>query len=96
VSDDREKYGRIAYEAYGDSVNWTAVSGTPMPTWDETLPRIREAWCAAAERVTVAVLAAQAGAPVTVHVNLGDKEIHKALLRAVQRYKRRTGDEGLT
>jgi hypothetical protein len=43
--------GRVAYEAYGKSVNWKTVSGVKMPEWDEQDPRLQEAWDAAAEAV---------------------------------------------
>jgi hypothetical protein len=56
---DRERYGRVAYDAYGDHVGWVVFSGAPMPTWDETLDRIREAWRAAGEKVADTVRAQQ-------------------------------------
>lgn len=44
---------RLAYKAYGDTVEWMNFRGDPMPTFDELPPRIREAWvastCAAIE-----------------------------------------------
>ena len=43
-----ETYAQTAYERYGDAVGWLAVSGFPMPRWDDLQPRIRAAWCEAA------------------------------------------------
>lgn len=39
---------RVMYEAYGDSVNWKAVSGHPMPKFDDVGARVEGAWCIAA------------------------------------------------
>ncbi len=44
----REKAKRM-YTAYGDSVNWTSVSGQPMPRFDDVGPRVEGAWCVAAD-----------------------------------------------
>jgi len=38
------------YQAYGDSVEWKAVSGHPMPEFKNVGPRVEGAWCIAAER----------------------------------------------
>lgn len=44
-----EAIGRIAYEAYAGSTGWkSAVSGAPLPQWDQQAPAIRAAWCVAA------------------------------------------------
>lgn len=43
--------GRVAYEAYGDAVQWTTFSGQKMPTWEEQNPRLKQAWNVAAEAV---------------------------------------------
>lgn len=43
--------GRVAYEAYGDSVGWTTFSGQKMPAWEEQNERLKKAWNAAAEAV---------------------------------------------
>lgn len=40
------------YEAYGDSVDWKAVSGHPMPTFAKVGERVEGAWCIAAERAS--------------------------------------------
>lgn len=40
--------GRVAYDAYGDAVEWRAVSGDRMPRWDEQDELRRAAWEAAA------------------------------------------------
>lgn len=46
-----EELGKVNYEAYGDSVNWTTFSGTPMPSWEEQNDKLRQAWNAGAEAV---------------------------------------------
>lgn len=46
-----EPLGKIAYEAYGKSVGWATFSGSPMPTWDEQIDRLKEAWNKAADAV---------------------------------------------
>jgi hypothetical protein len=46
-----EELGRLAYEAYGDTVGWITFSGTKMPGWAEQNERLRLAWIAAAEAV---------------------------------------------
>lgn len=43
--------GRVAYETYGDSVNWTTFSGEKMPSWGEQNDRLKQAWNAAAQAV---------------------------------------------
>lgn len=43
--------GKVAYEAYGESVDWTTFSGQKMPTWDEQNDRLKQAWNSAAEAV---------------------------------------------
>ncbi|AXH66183.1 hypothetical protein SEA_SATIS_22 [Streptomyces phage Satis] len=43
--------GKVAYEAYGESVNWTTFSGGKMPSWEEQNDRLKAAWNAAAEAV---------------------------------------------
>lgn len=48
--------GRVAYEAYGESVGWTTFSGTPMPTWEEQNERLKQAWNSAALAVERKVL----------------------------------------
>lgn len=44
-----ELRGRAAYLAYRDAVGGVAVNGDPIPGWEGLLPRIREAWRAAAD-----------------------------------------------
>jgi hypothetical protein len=39
---------RTMYEAYGDSVDWKAVSGHPMPKFEDVGVRVEGAWCIAA------------------------------------------------
>lgn len=46
--------GQVAYEAYGDSRGWRVFSGDQMPSWDEQVPELREAWEAAAQAVVEA------------------------------------------
>lgn len=43
--------GKIAYEAYGESVNWTTFSGSKMPSWEDQNDRLKLAWNAAAHAV---------------------------------------------
>jgi len=43
--------GRVAYEAYGESVGWTTFSGGPMPSWEEQNDRLKQAWNSAARAV---------------------------------------------
>lgn len=47
--------GRVAYEAYGESVGWTTFSGTGMPTWEEQNERLKQAWNSAAAAVEARV-----------------------------------------
>lgn len=39
---------KMMYEAYGDSVGWKAISGHPMPKFEDVGPRVEGAWCVAA------------------------------------------------
>lgn len=39
---------KIMYEAYGDSVDWKAVSGHPMPKFEDVGARVEGAWCVSA------------------------------------------------
>ena len=43
--------GIVAYQSYGDSVNWKNFQGNPMPTWDDLPIHIRQAWINAAQAV---------------------------------------------
>lgn len=45
----REARGRRAFEAYNASVGGLTWDGKPIPGWDAITPKIREAWCVAAE-----------------------------------------------
>lgn len=49
-----EKLAEDAYNAYGRSVSWQAVSGTRMPAWEELPLRVMQAWKAAADAVVSA------------------------------------------
>lgn len=54
--------GRWAYEAYCATTHWrSAVTGEPLPPWDEQREDIRAAWRAAAEAVRAGVAAGEAG-----------------------------------
>lgn len=75
-TDEGERYGRIAYEAYGDQVGWVVFSGAPMPRWDETLDRIRAAWRAAGQKVAEVATAEAVTAPI--HIYLDGKQIYKS------------------
>lgn len=48
--------GRVAYEAYGETVGWTTFSGTRMPSWEEQNERLKQAWNSAALAVERKVL----------------------------------------
>lgn len=48
--------GKIAYEAYGNSVGWKTVNGTTMPSWDSQFDRLKTAWEDAAQAVHEEVL----------------------------------------
>jgi hypothetical protein len=43
--------GKVAYEAYGESVGWVTFSGSRMPSWAEQNERLKLAWNAAADAV---------------------------------------------
>jgi hypothetical protein len=45
----------IAYQAYGESVEWKNYQGLPMPRWEELGPAIQQAWLDAAAAVRDAV-----------------------------------------
>lgn len=48
--------GQIAYEAYCESTGGvSAVSGAPLPEWDDQSPEIQRAWVRAAAAVIDAV-----------------------------------------
>ena len=46
-----DELGRVAYEAYGESVGWTTFQGDPMPAWEEQNDRLKQAWKSAARAV---------------------------------------------
>jgi hypothetical protein len=46
-----QNLGKLAYEAYCNSVNWKSVTGMDLPTWDQQSVRLQIAWDAAAEAV---------------------------------------------
>lgn len=47
-----DEAGRIAYTAYCNTVGWkSAVSGDPLPQWDDQADVIKQAWIAAAYAV---------------------------------------------
>lgn len=43
--------GQLAYEAYGNVVDWKNYQGLPMPQWRDLGAHIQEAWTAAALEV---------------------------------------------
>lgn len=51
--------GQIAYEAYGNCRDWKVFTGDPMPTWEQQVPELQEAWEAAAQAVHEKVLTEQ-------------------------------------
>lgn len=44
-----ETLGRVAYAAYIGGVGGKTWDGKDCPTWDGLTPKIRDAWCAAAD-----------------------------------------------
>jgi hypothetical protein len=49
---DLELLGRAAYMAYCQCFDGrSAITGEPLPTWEDQRPDIREAWRAAADAV---------------------------------------------
>jgi hypothetical protein len=54
--------GQVAYEAYANSVNWTAYNGERIQDWADQDPARCAAWSAAAESVASHVKASVAGA----------------------------------
>lgn len=51
TSTTRESRGRIAYTAYGRTVQFKNWQGDPMPSWPELPMHIREAWIVSANVV---------------------------------------------
>lgn len=58
VSSDTYEAGQICYEAYAESVNWTAYDGKTIARWNDQDEDRRRAWAAGAEAVAVHVKAA--------------------------------------
>ncbi len=56
-STDGQRYGQLAYDAYGASVDYVNYQGLPMPAWSELTPAIRVAWIDAANVVRVEAMA---------------------------------------
>jgi hypothetical protein len=60
---DRESFGQIGYEAYGETAQplpWTTFDGRPMPTWEQlgatgTGMETRRRWEVAGTAINVAV-----------------------------------------
>lgn len=54
---DTRTLGQVGFEAYGETANWTAYDGKPMPRWDENLRAdIKEKWEAAALAIQARVM----------------------------------------
>ena len=52
TGDDPERFGRAAYTGYVSSTGGrSAITGEPLPEWEEQAPGIRVAWCSAANAV---------------------------------------------
>lgn len=67
--------GRIAYEAYCDTVGGVAFNGDPLPTWEqqcERSPKIAEAWRSASR---AAVDEASTASQITGYQNLSPAHI---------------------
>jgi hypothetical protein len=47
-----ESLARAAYQSYGAVTDFKNYQGLPMPEFDALTPKIREAWQAAASRVS--------------------------------------------
>lgn len=55
--DPEPDLGRHAYEAYCSATGWkSAVSGVPLPYWEQQTDQIRGAWTQAAEAVKRVIL----------------------------------------
>lgn len=44
-----DELARVAYQAYGDSVEWKNYQGLPMPKYDDLGEKIQKAWIAASK-----------------------------------------------
>lgn len=52
-----EDLAKLAYNAYCYTTDWkSAVTGAPLPQFDQTSPAVKLAWSAAAKAVSDAVL----------------------------------------
>ena len=55
MEDEAHYFGRIAYEAYCETTEWkSAVTGAPLPQFDDQKEPIQLAWINAARAVRVA------------------------------------------
>lgn len=48
-----EFFAREAYHAYGEVTDFKNYQGLPMPKWEDLTDKIREAWIAAATKVSI-------------------------------------------
>jgi hypothetical protein len=48
---ESDDLGRIAYNAYCESVGWKSFAGEPLPQWDDVLLHIKLGWVGAAVAV---------------------------------------------
>lgn len=56
VTGDFERLGKVAYDAYRATTGGhSAVTGQPLPEWEDQSEQIREAWSAAARAVRAEV-----------------------------------------
>lgn len=51
ASDDQTALAKIAYQAYGQQIDFKNYQGLPMPAWDDLGDPIQGAWVAAASAV---------------------------------------------
>lgn len=51
---ESEPLGEVGYQAYATATGGKTFDGRDMPKWSELPQRIRDAWTAAAEAITVA------------------------------------------
>jgi hypothetical protein len=51
MDQDFELLGRLAYETYNCARGGKAYDGSPISTWENVKPEIRDAWCLAAKAV---------------------------------------------
>jgi hypothetical protein len=52
-------YGRIAYEAYAEAVDWQSARGEHLNPWDVLPQRIKDAWILSALAVHTKTLEAE-------------------------------------